>query len=326
MVTILSVLLSHVRRSQALRLALIGSACVFVGAALFGVTQRIGYWTALYWAITTATTVGYGDVTPKNASGRAVAIGVMLTTIPLFASAFAMFASTVVTANLRRLMGAMHPEPTERHVVMFGDSAALPPVAAELVAAGRKVVVVTPAERSAFPESVDVVSADPTHEEAVRRAHPERAGQVLVACKNDADVLVTAVFVRRIAPATPVLAVAGSASVSRALQDLGVEATLSADDLLVHTLTKVMEVPHAGELLLRLVDSEDYQLKELPVEAGQVGRSLSEVRAGREGLVLGVVHGNQVTVGVAEEVTLESEDCLLVLEAGSKEAGKAKAG
>jgi hypothetical protein len=79
-----------------------------------------------------------------------------------------------------------------------------------------------------------------------------------------------------------------------------------------------MEVPHAGELLLRLVDSEDYQLKEVPVEASQVGRSLREVRAGREGLVLGAVHGGQVTVGVAEEVTLASDDRLLVLEAGQR--------
>lgn len=314
MFSVLSVLLSHVRRSQALRLTLAGAACVFVGAALFALTQHGGYWTALYWAITTATTVGYGDVTPKNPLGRVVAVGVMLTTIPLFASAFAVFASAVVTTRLRRLMGIVHPETTDRHVVMFGDSAALPPVASELIQAGRKVVVVTPAERSAFPDSVDVVSADPTQEEAVRRAHPERAGQVLVACKNDADVLVTAVFVRRLAPTTPVLTVAGSPSVSRALQDLGVEATLSADDLLVHTLTKVMEVPHAGELLLRIVDSDDYQLKELPVAAGQVGRSLTDIRAGREGLVLGVVQKGQVKVGITEEVILGGDDRLLVLE------------
>ena len=190
-------------------------------------------------------------------------------------------------------------------------------VATELAGLGRKVVVVTRADRSAFPDSVEVMSADPTQEENVRRAHPEKAGQVLVTGKADADVLLTAVFVRRIAPSTPVLAVAGSASISRALRDLGVEATLSADELLVHTLTKVMEVPHAGELLLRIVDSEDYQLKEVPVNAGQVGQSLRKVRAGREGLVLGVVHDGRVQVGVAHDVTLATDDCLLVLEPGS---------
>lgn len=316
MVTLLSLFVSHLKRSQALRLVLAGLACLFAGAALFAATQHVSYGTALYWAITTATTVGYGDVTPKDTAGRAVAVGVMLTTIPLFASAFALFAGAVVTAHLRKLMGVVHPEPTDRHVVMFGDGAAVPLVAAELAGAGRKVVVVTPAERSAFPDTVDVVQGDPTSEEAVRRAHPDRAGQVLIAGKSDADVLVTAVFVRRIAPSTPVLAVAGSKSICRALRDLGVEATLSADDLLVHTLTKVMEVPHAGELLLRIVGSEDYQLKEVPVEAAQVGLSLKSIRASRDGLVLGVVHDGQVQVGVTGDLTLAREDRLLVLEAG----------
>jgi voltage-gated potassium channel len=317
MVAVLSFFVSRVKRSQVVRLLLAGAACLFVGAALFALTQHIAFGTALYWAVTTATTVGYGDVTPKNAAGRVVAVGVMLTTIPLFASAFALLAGAVVTAHLHRLMGVVHPEPTDRHVVMFGDGGPLPLVATELAGLGRKVVVVTRADRSAFPDSVEVMSADPTQEENVRRAHPEKAGQVLVTGKADADVLLTAVFVRRIAPSTPVLAVAGSASISRALRDLGVEATLSADELLVHTLTKVMEVPHAGELLLRIVDSEDYQLKEVPVNAGQVGQSLRKVRAGREGLVLGVVHDGHVQVGVAHDVTLATDDRLLVLEPGS---------
>lgn len=316
MVAVLSIFLSRVKRSQVVRLLLAGGACLLVGAALFAVTQHVRFATALYWAVTTATTVGYGDVTPKDTVGRVVAVGVMLTAIPLFASAFALLAGAVVTAHLHKLMGVVHPEPTDRHVVMFGDGGALSLVATELVGLGRKVVVVTPGDRSAFPDTVEVMSADPTQEENVRRAHPEKAGQVLVTGRADADVLITAVFVRRIAPSTPVLAVVGSASISRALSDLGVEATLSADELLVHTLTKVMEVPHAGELLLRIVNSDDYQLKEVPVDAGQVGQSLRKVRAGREGLVLGVVHDGQVQVGVAQDVTLATHDRLLVLEAG----------
>jgi voltage-gated potassium channel len=285
-----------------------------VGAGLFSLTQKVGFGTGLYWAVTTATTVGYGDVVPKGTAGRVVAVFVMLTTVPLFASAFALFAGGIVTANLRRLFGAVHAEPTERHVVIFGYAPAVPLVCAKLCEQGREVVVVTQADRSAFPDKVDVVGADPTSEEAVRRAHPERAGQVLVTGKDDAEVLVTSVFVRRVAPSTPVLAVASSPSVERALRDLGVEATLSADDLLVHTLTKVMEVPHAGELLLRIVGSDDYALKEVPVAASEVGQSLRALRAAREGLVLGAVHAGQVTMGVSQDVVLAEGDRLLVVE------------
>lgn len=315
MLTLISLVVSHVKRSQALRLALVGGACLVVGAVLFSTTQHVAFGTALYWAITTATTVGYGDVTPKSSVGRVVAVGVMLTTIPLFASAFALLAGAVLTARLRRLFGMAHPEPTQRHIIIYGASPAVPRVAAELVEAGREVVVVASMDRSALPDKADLVAADPTSEEAVRRSRPERAGQLLVTGTTDADVLVTAVLLRHIAPDVPTLAVATLPSVCQALEDLGIRTALSADELLVHTLAKVMEAPHAGELLLRLVDSEDYQLKELPVEAASVGKLLSAVRANRTGLVLGLVHDGHVTVGVSQDPTITEDDRLLVLEA-----------
>jgi Ion channel len=54
--------------------------------------------------MTTATTVGYGDVTPHNAAGRVVASLVMLTTIPLLAPVFALVTGAAAAAGLRRVL------------------------------------------------------------------------------------------------------------------------------------------------------------------------------------------------------------------------------
>lgn len=313
MFSVVTVLLARVKESQAVRLVGLGILCLLAGAAGFAATQNVPYTTALYWAVTTATTVGYGDVTPKNGAGRAIAVAVMLTTIPLFASAFALMAGAVVSARLRRLLGVVQREAAGGEVVIFGMHPAVPTVAAQLVAQGRRVIVVTSSDGPGLPEAVRVIKADPTSEHAVRSSHPERAAQVLIAGATDAEVLVTAVLVHQIAAGTPTLAVAHSANVSRALGELGVAATVSADDLLAHTLTKSLEAPHAGELLLRLVDSDSYQLKEVPVEDGWVGRPLSEVRRQLAGLVLGAVHETRVVVGVAEDPALARGDSLLVV-------------
>jgi voltage-gated potassium channel len=60
----------------------------------------IGMW----WAVQTVTTVGYGDVTPKDVAGRIVAAFVMLEAVALVAIVTAAITSTFV-ARATRLQG-----------------------------------------------------------------------------------------------------------------------------------------------------------------------------------------------------------------------------
>jgi hypothetical protein len=67
------------------------------------------------------------------------------------------------------------------------------------------------------------------------------------------DALVTCVARRAAAPDLPVFALANSPKIAQALRDLGVDQTLSSDELVAHVLAKSLEAPHAGDLLLRAV-------------------------------------------------------------------------
>jgi len=73
---------------------------VITSGVLMRLVDRSEYPTigrGLWWAMQTVTTVGYGDVTPENTSGRIVAVFVMLWGIAFVAIIVAAITSTFVT-------------------------------------------------------------------------------------------------------------------------------------------------------------------------------------------------------------------------------------
>jgi voltage-gated potassium channel len=293
-------------------LLLSATGCVLAGAAAFAVTQQRSFSTGLYWAITTATTVGYGDVTPSNAAGRVIAVLVMLTTIPLLASVFALASGDVAASGIRRILAMRSHFPEGRYRLVIGLNDAVPAILAELTAAGIPVVLVAEADPVSIPPEVHLIRGDPTDETVLKSAKPEGAEQALITGQSDGDVLVSAVLVRKLAPGLETAALVSSPSVREAMNDLGVNQVISAHALIASTLAKSLEAPHAGEMLAQLVGSEHHRLSELEVGTDTVGRPLSAVRDERDDLVLGLVHDGKVMLGVGDDPVVQAGDRLLV--------------
>lgn len=78
------------------------------GGLLFAVVEHLPWTSGLYWAVATATTVGYGDVIPRTSAGRAIAVVVMLTVIPLFGATFSLFTSGLAAVKVDRLGTGLH--------------------------------------------------------------------------------------------------------------------------------------------------------------------------------------------------------------------------
>ena len=101
------------------------AACVAAGGWLIAATWHMSYGRGLYCAVGTATTVGC-DAEPSSAAGRAAAVAVMLTAIPVLAACFALLAGahvhSRVRATLSEHLGAAEQKLTQeadrRHVLM----------------------------------------------------------------------------------------------------------------------------------------------------------------------------------------------------------------
>ena len=296
-------------------LILLGSAIavVLVGAELFALAESLPFTTGLYWAVTTATTVGYGDVTPHNPIGKLIASLVMLTTIPMLAAAFALVSGAAAAASIRRIL-AMHstfPEGTYRLIIGMSDS--VPAILDELADAGVPVVLVADIDPATVRPGVHVVRGKPTEETVIARAKPAGAEQALITGASDGDVLVSTVLARKQAPALVITALVDSPSVREALRDLGVQQSVSTSELVARTLAASLETPHAGEMISALVGSRDVLAE---VDPGtSVGKRLSAVRNERPGLVLGLVRDGEFTLGLGDDPVVAAGDRLLVAEA-----------
>jgi voltage-gated potassium channel len=303
------------RRIRARVLLAIAGTIVLGGAALFSITDNVSFGLALYWAIVTATTVGYGDVTPHNTGSRIIASIVMLTTIPTVAAVFALMAGASVLAHIRRLLGMDTHLPADPYTIVFGTHPIVWRVIDELCRIGDPVVLVAPERPVGIHEDVHFLAGDPTDEALVLKCELHRANRALIACAQEADTLVIAVAIHSNAPDLETFALTQSRAVARALHELGVTQTLAADELVGHAVAKGLETPQAGSLLLQLLDSTSYRMAETEVDSAFVSQPLSKARAISGALVLGIARGSSVDLGVGSDPVLAPGDRLIILEA-----------
>ncbi len=103
-------LIEHSRRlaedSKILPLAIASTSITVVGATLVYFVEQASpesamrsFSEALWWAVVTVTTVGYGDVTPVTTIGRAVAVVLMVTGIGTIGLLASQVSSALITRN-----------------------------------------------------------------------------------------------------------------------------------------------------------------------------------------------------------------------------------
>lgn len=303
-------------RRQAILLLVLAGSAILLGALLFSLTQHVSFGTGVYWAFTTASTVGYGDVTPKNGIGRVIAVGEMVTAIPLLAGVFGVLTVAATSAQLRRILGMDRTLPDHPYTIVFGGHSLVPLMLVELHERDVPLVLVhDPANGEvSVPEGVHVVDGDPAAERVIARTRPEQAREALLATGDDGTTLIIAVILRKLAPELPVVAVVSSPDVATALHDLGVTRTVSVNELVGHAVAKSLEAPHASDLLLCMLGTDRYRLAEIELDPALVGQPLTEVRRRTAGLVLAAVVSGAVVLGVGEDPVLSAGDCLLVLD------------
>ena len=174
-----------------------------------GEAKLIGWDAYPYWYMTTATTIGYGDLSPGTTAGRyVVALFVMPGAVALFASVLAKASATLLNFWKRHQVGKMRYDDMQGHTVLIGwrgnESARL----VDLLLSDRNtdnegiVLVARGVNENPLPEHLRFVAIESyADSESYARASIALAARIIVHTGNDDQSLAAVFAVMAHAPA-----------------------------------------------------------------------------------------------------------------------------
>lgn len=308
------------------------SGVYVVVAVLFDLLQpSTGLFHSFYWAITTLSTVGYGDIVPTSDPARLVAMGAMFIQIFLLGYLISVITTAVSTEQQKRATGILGTDMKD-HVVVLGYGGVGRAAVRELLAQEQIVAVVSeraddvPNIRALAPEpKLYVTYGPPAERDVLVRANVPSAHSVIVCTDDDAANMIAALNVRALAPHVRVVVSISRAELRDTLRTAGVTFVASPADMGGRLCAAAAFEPDVADAIDDLTqgdiraDVQEYRITETtPISRQTFGEAEKIVRDASGCILIGYAHPNGVGEFVAQvnpetSVRLAPGDALLLL-------------
>jgi len=186
---------------------------------------------AFYYTIVTASTVGYGDLTPMTQEARVFSLSVVVLGTASFAVALGSVLGPAIEARFARALGTMTDteyDLLEDHVIILGFGDLTEPLLEEL---GDRESVVVSQNKEAISwcraRDINVVVGDPSEEEPLTTAGIEHASAVIAATESDAEDAFAILTARELNPDARIVAAATARRNLAKLRRAGADKVLS---------------------------------------------------------------------------------------------------
>ena len=145
--------------------------------------------TALYYAMVTMSTVGYGDITAQTPEAKLFTVSVIVLGVAVFATSLTAVIAPMVSRSLQRIVNHKGPRmKRENHFVVVGSSPLAANTWRELAKRGQPVTrLLRQAPQGDELKDVDVVVGDPGSGEVLRQAGADKATAVLAMLDDDSE-------------------------------------------------------------------------------------------------------------------------------------------
>lgn len=222
---------------------------------------------AFYFTVVTASTVGYGDISPATDIAQLFALSSLVMNVAAFAVALGVLLTPAIEAQLSKALGKMTDRQIDLlddHVLVLGYGDLTEPILEELAAReGVDYAVVTPDEtvaRRLADHDVPVYTADPSDVEPLERVNLDGARAVVAATEDDARDALAILTARQLNPDVRIVAAVTQRENVDKLRRAGADQVISPSTLGGHILVDCAfgaDSREATEGILDDVDLDD---------------------------------------------------------------------
>ncbi|MCU0246753.1 MAG: potassium channel protein [Bryobacter sp.] len=313
--------------SRIAKLAALIAATILFGAAGFTLIADYPFFDALYMAIMTMTTIGYGEIRPLGQAGRAFNLFYMLLSVSVLLLTLGVITQSIVEAQFAGFFGRRRArkmiDSLNGHYIVCGFGRVGRGAAAALHAAGKKVVVLDRREDRvdwAMNNGYIGLFGDSTRDEVLRDAGIARAEGLIAALSTDADNLFAVISAKALNPNVRVGARAAEEEAERKMRQVGADSVFAPYTMTGSRLAQSLMKPHVNQFLDFATTSPDLNVRIEQIQVAGAselaGRTLAEMRFRSEMQVIVLAirrAAGEMLFNPAADSRVESLDYLIVM-------------
>ena len=244
-------------------------------------THKVSLVDSIYYTTVTLSTTGYGDIAPVSDGARLINAFIIT---PLRIAFLVLLIGTTleVLASLGREMFrvARWRKNMDKHVVVIGYGTKGRSAVDTLVNNGtsrESIVVVDPgsvAQEEAHSDGIAIVTGDATRREVLRRAHVDRAQQVVITTARDDTTVLATLTVRQLNPDAYIVAAVREQANVPLVRQSGADSVITSSDAVGRLLGLASFSPNLGSVMEDLLTyGEGLEVAERDLLVTEVGKA-----------------------------------------------------
>ncbi len=279
---------------------------------------------ALWWAVVTTTTVGYGDIYPKTLAGRGIAILLMTLGIGTMGGITAKLADVFIAVKRRKERGEVVAE-YENHLVICGWNEKTKEIVNQILNENvkyKRMVLVADVDRDPFPEDARIhfVSGKMENKEILEKAGIPTANAAIVLNKqgNDAETVLTILNIENLNPNIYTIAEITDRKHEVHLKNANIDEIIINNDINSQLLVRSALYGGTSKVVKDLLSNEQgNEIYMWEVDAEEAGKNFFELflqyKQQQDIILIGIKRGQEVITNPEGEQQVAAGDSLIYI-------------